>query len=46
MYVHKNFSCCYNQRINRGNTSDFIANVENLFVCWDKILEDTIQNNF
>ena len=21
------------------------ANVENFFVCWDKILEDTVQNN-
>ena len=36
----------YNKSINWGDTNDFIANVENFFVCYDKLLEDTIQNNF
>ena len=27
-------------------TSDFIANIKNVFICWDKFLEDTIENNF
>ena len=36
----------YNKIINLGDTSsDLIANLENIFVCWDKTLEDTIQNN-
>ena len=42
----KNISWYYNKSINWGDTSDFIANVENFFVCCDKLLEDTIQNNF
>ena len=42
----KNISWYYNKNINWGDTSDFIANVENFFVCCDKFLEDTIQNNF
>ena len=32
--------------MNRGDTSDFIGNVENIFVCWDQILEGSVQNNF
>ena len=36
----------YNKIINLGDTSsDLITNLENIFVCWDKTLEDTIQNN-
>ena len=36
----------YNKIINLGDTgSDLIGNLENIFVCWDKTLEDTIQNN-
>ena len=32
-HVHKNISWFYNKSISRGNTSDFIAKVENVFVC-------------
>ena len=44
--VHENMSWYYNKSINWGDTSDFIANFEDIFVCWNKILKDTIQNNF
>ena len=27
-------------------SSDFIANIKNLFICWHKFLEDTTENNF
>ena len=40
------YSWYYNKTINRGDTSDFIGNVENIFVCWDQILEGSVQNNF
>ena len=36
----------YYKNNNWGDASDFIANVENFFVCCGKFLEDTIQNNF
>ena len=36
----------YNKGINLGETSDFVANFENIFVYWGEILEDTIQNSF
>ena len=42
----KNIFLYYNKSVNSGDTSDFIANVEILFVCCDKLLEDTIQRNF
>ena len=41
--VHKNMSLYYNISINWGDASDYIANLENIFVCWDKILEETIK---
>ena len=36
----------YDKSIKWSDTIDFIANFENVFVSWDKILEGTIQNNF
>ena len=27
------------------HTSDFIANIKNVPICWDKFLEGTIENN-
>ena len=39
-------SLYYNKGINLGETSDFVANFENIFVYWGEILEDTIQNSF
>ena len=35
----------HDKSINWSDTSDFIAYFENIFASWDKILEDTIQNN-
>ena len=43
---HKNMSWCYIKSINWGDTNDYIANFGNSFLYWDKILEDTIHNNF
>ena len=40
------WSWYYNKSISRGDTSDFIDNVENVFVCWGQILEGSVQNNF
>ena len=39
-------SLYYNKGINLGETSDFVANFENIFLYWGEILEDTIQNSF
>ena len=36
----------YNESINWGDTSNFICNFENNYICWDKILKNSIQNNF
>ena len=35
----------YMKSLNRGDTGDIIPNVENVFVCWDKILEDTSESS-
>ena len=43
--MHKNMSWYYNKTINWGDTRDICANVENIFVCWNRVLEDTIQKN-
>ena len=39
---YENVSWYYNKSINVGDTSDIIANVENVFVCLDKILEELV----
>ena len=39
-------SLYYNKGINLGETSDFVANFENIFVYWGEMLEGTIQNSF
>ena len=43
--IHKNISWYYTKSINWGHTSNFIDNFKKIFVCWNKILENTIQNN-
>ena len=43
--IHKNISWYYTKSINWGHTSNFIDNFKKMFVCWNKILENTIQNN-
>ena len=35
-------SLYYNKRINWGDTSDFIANFENISVCWDKMVSQNL----
>ena len=44
--IHKNISWYYTESINWGHTSNFIRNFEKNFVCWNKVMEGTIQNNF
>ena len=33
-------------KVSYDDTSDFIGNIKNLFIRWDKFLEDNIENNF